>query len=174
MFQYYLLILLLLSNDFFKTAPLANGALLNESETIRIQNAISTIPKDLIPDKFMHSKDENGNWCCRVSNPIVNIHQTRVVSYSFVNSGNHRCGYQSCGFLGWGTCTKWCFSYWTEIRYMIENFDVTYQQPCPQEHVICCSDHFLIMDHCFHISEIQNNLELLSILNNQGIVFPIG
>ncbi|RMZ94824.1 hypothetical protein BpHYR1_032872 [Brachionus plicatilis] len=148
-------------------------AILKKNDSERIQKAISSLSVKQIPEAFKNRiKNEKSNWCCQINVPIENLQQTRVISYSSVKSGTHRCGYQSCGFLGWGSCTKWCLAYWTETMYQLETYEVTHQNPCPTEHVICCADHFLIMDHCFHINEIQNNLELLTILNNQGIVLP--
>jgi hypothetical protein len=70
---------------------------------------------------------------------------------------------------------------------------------CPVEYITCCTDFFLIHNHCFRkfpqyfnfrlsylkkndelnlffldLSEVQGNLELLTALNDLGIVIPPG
>ncbi|RMZ94825.1 hypothetical protein BpHYR1_032873 [Brachionus plicatilis] len=139
----------------------------------QLQQALSSLSLNQIPDYFKQPRD-NSNWCCKVDVPILTLEKTRVVSYQITNSQNVKCGSSSCGFLGLFKCTRWCTQYWTETRYLTEHYPVTQQQACPTGQEICCQDYFFIMDHCFHITEVQQNLELLTALNNQGIVIPVG
>ncbi|CAF0937354.1 unnamed protein product [Brachionus calyciflorus] len=140
---------------------------------VELQQALSALPEDKIPDYFKKPRD-NSNWCCKTDTPVLTFDQTRAVSFQIVSSQNYKCGSSSCGFLGLKKCTRWCTQYWYETRYYTEHYPVTQQQACPPGQEICCADHFLIMDHCFHVSEVQQNLQLLAALNNQGIVLPVG
>lgn len=40
--------------------------------------------------------------------------------------------------------------------YQLETYEVTHQKPCPEESLVCCSDHFFILDHCFRKLNIEN------------------
>lgn len=48
-----------------------------------------------------------------------------------------------------------------ETRYHGEVYTYTQQTPCPQEHVICCANYFLIMNHCFRKFDITKNILII-------------
>ena len=91
--------------------------------------------------------------------------------------------------MGWGSCTKWCMSYWTKTTYHNENYVVTQHTACPMDQITCCKDYFLIHGNCFRkfflsitmislllnifsildVSEVVGNSELIIALQNQGV-----
>jgi hypothetical protein len=44
-----------------------------------------------------------------------------------------------------------CTNYWTEVRYLVEHYTVYREKECPEDHIICCENYFLIHGHCFRI-----------------------
>ncbi len=42
-----------------------------------------------------------------------------------------------------------------ETTYHLDVYTISEQQQCPQEHIICCTSHYLINGHCFSKFQIQ-------------------
>ncbi|CAF0933744.1 unnamed protein product [Adineta steineri] len=112
------------------------------------------------------------NWCCRTDPGVEAIAKTRQTTYTVQKHGRHKCGYDGCGFLGWGRCTRWCDETWSEVEHGVETYLVYQKRTCPADQVTCCAQHIYVLGHCFDYTEIYNNQELLGHLSELGIVLP--
>ena len=54
---------------------------------------------------------------------------------------------QGCGFLGWGSCSKYCIAYFAIVVYETETF--TEIHDCPFELEECCKGLYLVLGQCF-------------------------
>ncbi|CAF0799481.1 unnamed protein product [Rotaria sp. Silwood1] len=159
-----------------------NAILFSIATTPEIQNQIDQLSKStrenilniLLSTSSSRNdlKDTSANWCCQIDPGVQATSQTRQTTYYIAKHGRHKCGYDSCGFLGFGRCTRWCDEYWTEAQHGVETYIVYTQNICPHDHVICCAQHIYVIGHCFSYTEIYNNQQLFAQLNELGIVIP--
>jgi hypothetical protein len=107
------------------------------------------------------------HFCCKVDPPLQYIPQTKISSKLSQAGGQHKCGYQSCGFLGWGSCTKYCWAYWSVVNYYTESYTITQETPCPADNIVCCKDYLMIKGHCFRklycLTTIKNSKKMLKL-----------
>ena len=70
-------------------------------------------------------------------------------------------------FLGWGSCTKYCWAYWSVVNYYTETYTITQETPCPADNIVCCKDYLMIKGHCFRklycLTTIKNSKKMLKL-----------
>jgi len=146
-----------------------DSSYLDEEATIKLQKELNSIPIEKLPIKFRSDNNDNSHWCCKIDPPVLATQQTRVSTRFVVQGENYKCGYDNCGFLGMSKCTRYCKRYMNIMTYYFDTYTVYQQQPCPQQHQVCCKDFILLVGQCYHILEIYGSVELLQLCNELNI-----
>lgn len=128
----------------------------------------NTIYQSLISTE-KQGRQDNSNWCCSTDPGVEATSQTRQTVYYVDRHARNKCGYSSCGFLGWSSCTRWCDTYWREMQTGVETYLVYQQRLCPATNLVCCAGYITVINHCFTYEEVMNNKDVLEILVSLGI-----
>ncbi|CAF0939389.1 unnamed protein product [Rotaria sordida] len=115
------------------------------------------------------SRQDNSNWCCNTDPGVEATAKTRQTTYYVQRHARNKCGYSSCNLFGWGSCTRWCDTYWSEMQHGVETYIVYTPRLCPAGNLVCCAGYITVINHCFTYQEVMNNKDVLEILVSMGI-----
>jgi len=113
-------------------------------------------------------RDQESTWCCKNGNPIA----MKVITTTFIKwepTGQTQqvvAGYDSCGFGGWSTCTRYAMQqvptsyidYGHEIVPDVEN------SHCPDNHIVCCKGMIPVVGFCMRIEEFKKVIAQWAVL----------